>query len=50
VYGQTLDDLFQDADAALHQAKKEGRDRVVVAEAIPWVVPPPHPPEKETQH
>jgi diguanylate cyclase (GGDEF)-like protein/PAS domain S-box-containing protein len=49
-HGRTLDDLFHAADGALYQAKKDGRDRVVTAENVPWVAAPGHRPEKETHH
>jgi diguanylate cyclase (GGDEF)-like protein/PAS domain S-box-containing protein len=49
-HGQTLEDLFQAADAALYQAKKGGRDKVVLAEAIPWTVARSQSPGRETQH
>ena len=49
-HGRTVDELFQVADAALYQAKKDGRDRVTVADALPSVIVPPRPGEQERQH
>jgi PleD family two-component response regulator len=34
-HGQTVDALLQAAEAALHAAKKQGRDRVVVGQRPP---------------
>jgi diguanylate cyclase (GGDEF)-like protein/PAS domain S-box-containing protein len=49
-HGRTVDELFQVADAALYQAKKDGRDRVTIADALPSVMVPPRPGERERQH
>ena len=49
-HGRSVDELFQVADAALYQAKKDGRDRVTVADALPSVMVPARPGEKERQH
>lgn len=49
-HGRSVDELFHVADAALYQAKKDGRDRVTVADALPSVMVPPRPGEKERQH
>ena len=49
-HGKDLMDLFQAADAALYQAKKAGRDQVVMADPARWIIVPPGSSEKESQH
>ena len=49
-HGRTLDDLFQAADAALYQAKKAGRDQIVVADPLRIVIAPGARPEKGSEH
>jgi diguanylate cyclase (GGDEF)-like protein len=49
-HGRTLENLFQAADAALYQAKKAGRDRIVVADPLGLVIPPGHAPAKGSEH
>jgi diguanylate cyclase (GGDEF)-like protein len=49
-HGRSLDDLFQAADAALYQAKKAGRDQIVVADPLRLVIAPGAIPEKGSEH
>jgi len=49
-HGKTPEDLFQAADAALYLAKKEGRDRIMVADSIPLIIDPDRLPESKKQH
>lgn len=49
-HGRSLDDLFQAADAALYQAKKAGRDQIVVADPMRLIILPGASPERGSEH